>query len=236
MNPIILITGTGKGIGKSLAELFLKKGFNVFGYSRKNKIKHENFTFIKINLNDLKLVQNLRFPKTETEKEIILINNAATIGHIAPLNKKIDNDIINEYNLNIITPSLLSYSLLKHYPKNKKLIINISSGAAQNPIESWSTYCAAKSGLDMFTNVIAKEKHNNLKILAIHPGIVDTDMQKEIRKSTFSDFPIVDKFIDYYKEKKLETPNSIAEKISFIIEKRSDFTENILFLRNIDLK
>ena len=121
MNPIILITGTGKGIGKSLAELFLKKGFNVFGYSRKNKIKHENFTFIKINLNDLKLVQNLRFPKTETEKEIILINNAATIGHIAPLNKKIDNDIINEYNLNIITPSLLSYSLLKQYPKNKKL-------------------------------------------------------------------------------------------------------------------
>ena len=59
MNPIVLITGTGKGIGKSLAEKFLKKGFNVFGYSRENKIKHTNFTFIKINLNDLKLVKSL---------------------------------------------------------------------------------------------------------------------------------------------------------------------------------
>ena len=234
MNPIILITGTGKGIGKSLAEKFLKKGFNVFGYSRENKIKHKNFTFIKINLNDLKLVKKLRFPTTENE--IILINNAATIGYIAPLNKKNNEDIINEYNLNLITPSLLSCSLIKHYPKNKKLIINISSGAAQNPIASWSTYCAAKSGLDMFTNVIAKEKHDNLKILGVHPGIIDTNMQKEIRKAKLSNFPMLDKFIDYYKQNKLENPDDIAKKIYYITENREKFTENILFLRNIDLK
>ena len=43
-------------------------------------------------------------------------------------------------------------------PKNKKMIINISSGAANNSIASWSTYCATKAALDRLTDVIAEEK------------------------------------------------------------------------------
>jgi len=56
------ITGSGKGIGKAIAELLLLKGYQVFGYSRSNSINHTHFSFTKIDLTDLEKMQKLSFP------------------------------------------------------------------------------------------------------------------------------------------------------------------------------
>ena len=182
MQKVAFITGTGKGIGKAISELLLDNEYLVFGFSRIQTIKHSNFKFIKIDLSNLDQVQKLDFPKVKAQ-EIILINNAATIGEIMPLHLKSENGIINDYNLNILTPTLLCKKFLEDFPSEDKLVLNISSGAANKAIECWSTYCATKSALDSLTAVIAKEKHENLKILSISPGVVDTNMQEEIRDS-----------------------------------------------------
>ena len=164
MQRTALITGTGGGIGKALAKLLLKENFKVFGYSRNNQIKHQHFTFIKIDLSNLEKVKKITFPKNESHSSIILINNAATIGEIVPLNKKSETEIVHECNLNIITPTIFCKKFINSYTTIDKLIINIGSGAANNAIASWSTYCATKSGLDMLTEVIAEEKHKYLAI------------------------------------------------------------------------
>lgn len=220
MQKVALITGTGSGIGKALAVLLLSEKYIVFGYSRTNQIKHNNFTFTPIDLRNLKEVQKIKFPKVEVAAEVLLVNNAATIGSILPLDKKATTDIINEYNLNLITPTLLSKLFINTYSKNQKILINIGSGAATYPIASWSSYCATKSGLDMLTEVIEKEKHKNLKVFSIHPGVVDTNMQQKIRESDAKYFSLLDKFTAYYNNGELNSADNVAQKIYRIIAKK----------------
>ena len=234
MQKVALITGTSSGIGKALAELLLSENYLVFGYSRTNQIENKNFTFTKIDLSNMEEVQKLKFPDIDVASDFLLVNNAATIGSILPIHKKTNEEILREYNLNIISPTLLSRKFINNYANNKKLLINISSGAANKPIPSWSTYCATKSGLDMLTKVIHKEKHENLKIFSIHPGVVNTNMQEEIRRSDANFFPIKQQFIDYYNKNELFSVDFVALKIFQIIAKNEDLNEIILNLRDFE--
>ncbi|MEC7863800.1 MAG: SDR family NAD(P)-dependent oxidoreductase [Bacteroidota bacterium] len=234
MQKVAFITGISKGIGKAIAELLLKKNYIVFGYSRTNTIKHPNFTFTKIDLSDLGKVQKLIFSKFDNS-EVLLINNAARIGEIIPMNLKKDVDIINDYNLNIISPTILCAKFINAFASSKKIILNISSGAANTPIASWSTYCAAKSALDRLTNVIAEEKHANLTIFSIHPGIVDTEMQVEIRRADAKLFPLLSKFTNYYNNNELENTKIVAQKLLYIIQNHTKFHQNILSIRDVDV-
>ena len=234
MQKVAFITGTSRGIGQALAELLLKENYLVYGYSRTNYIKHPNFTFIKVDLSNLEEVKNISFPKLKNTN-FLLVNNAARVGNIIPLNMKKEVDIIHDYNLNIIAPTILCAKFIDYYDVDKKMIINISSGAAINNIASWSTYCASKSALDRLTNVIFEEKHRNLTIFSIYPGVVDTKMQAEIRNTDINLFPLKSKFTDLFKKNQLESTENVAQKLFYIIQNHTKYYQNILSIREIDI-
>tara|TARA_Y100000589_G_C27116829_1_gene614605 strand:+ start:582 stop:1313 length:732 start_codon:yes stop_codon:yes gene_type:complete len=234
LQKVAFITGTSKGIGKAVAELLLTKNYIVFGYSRTNTIKHQNFKFTRIDLSNLKDVLELSFPKLNNT-EVLLINNAAIIGEILPLDCKKEYEIIDEYNINIIAPTILSARFIKAFKENKKIILNVSSGASEKAISSWSTYCSAKSALDRLTHVVAEENHKNLTIFSVNPGVVDTKMQEKIRNANPNLFPLLSKFSNYYYNNELEKTKTVAQKFLYIIQNHTKFTKNILSIRDITL-
>ncbi|WP_397542479.1 SDR family NAD(P)-dependent oxidoreductase [Roseovarius salis] len=63
-------------------------------------------------------------------------------------------------------------------------IITVSSGAAHNPLEGWSHYCASKAGAAMLTRCADLEgRPHGLRVMGLSPGTVATEMQREIKAS-----------------------------------------------------
>ena len=232
MEKAAFITGSSTGIGRAISELLLSKKYRVFGYSRTNTIKHPNFVFTQIDLSNIEETKKIIFPKIDSE-EVLLINNAARIGDIVPLNSKKEIDIINDYNLNIISPTLLCSKFINSFKSKKKILLNISSGAANSSVACWGTYCASKAALDRLTNVVSEENHSKLTAFSIHPGVVNTKMQEIIRSSDSNVFPLLHKFTSYYSNNELEQPDTIALKVLHIIQNHTKFHQNILSIRDI---
>jgi benzil reductase ((S)-benzoin forming) len=223
MSKIVIITGGSKGIGKALATCYSDNNYKVFSLSRTINPYLRAVQQFKIDLTDtkkLKTIVNRIFETLIPEqiKTITLINNAGTLGRISNLENSDLSDIENSVKLNLTVPLQLSALFIKqpHNWTSIKKIINISSGAAVSAYEGWSVYCATKSAIDMFTKVVAKEQDNRVnavKIWAILPGIVETDMQKKIRKTPESDFKTVERFRDLFNSGHLSKPIDVAKKI-----------------------
>ncbi|MCW8898828.1 MAG: SDR family NAD(P)-dependent oxidoreductase [Flavobacteriales bacterium] len=232
------ITGSSKGLGKALTELLLTDKNNfVYGISRTNNINHEQFQHLKIDLADLDTVKQFQFPKLKNATSITLINNAGIVGDIKYLGNLDCDKIISTYNLNLITPTLLTNQLLKAYNNGvKKLVLNISSGAGRNPIDGWSVYCATKAGLDMLSLVFKEEINNkslNVTVLSLAPGIIDTSMQEVIRKADEANFSNIERFIEYKKNGDLADPTSTAKLIAKFISDKTLQEKTICSVRDI---
>lgn len=212
MAKILIITGGSKGIGKGIMEAYLSEGFQVYSISRTKKEAINLVSQIEFDLSKTHGIEALltgvfeNIKSTEVEK-ITLINNAGTLGQIGKIEDIVD--IETTVQLNTVAPLMLTstfISLTKNWSCEKK-IINISSGAAQKPYHGWSIYCATKAAIDMMTKTVAIEQdgvENGVKIIAIYPGVVDTEMQAQIRQSDKKSFANIDRFLE------LKATNSLA--------------------------
>lgn len=231
------ITGTGSGIGKSLAEKLVKDA-KVTGLSRSNSIHHPNFTFYKTDLSRPAALENFSFALPDHCERAVLINNAGSVGAINRAGRLNDRHFEEVFYLNLITLAqlcnrFLNEATVKTYPC---LIINISSGAANHPIPSWSAYCAAKAGVDMFTRVLDAElkevKNTNTRVFSFHPAVVDTGMQTHIRSADEDNFSSKIRFNKLYEEGELLSPDFVAEKLLGIFKDPEQIVSPIVSIRD----
>jgi len=186
----ILITGASKGLGYSLTELYLSQGYFVIATYRKNLGNLEN---LKGNSNLLHSLMDISDENSvkeayESIKEKvdhidILINNAAI--YLEDKSKTIEDVDIEKVIQTLNTNSVGPLRVLKYfYPlvekSTKKLIINISSEAGSIS-NCWRDreygYCMSKSALNMLSMILQNYgKNKGVKVLAIHPGWMRTDM------------------------------------------------------------
>ncbi|SHO65209.1 SDR family NAD(P)-dependent oxidoreductase [Algoriphagus zhangzhouensis] len=235
---LLILTGHSKGLGRAILDQFLKKeGVEVLAISRtKLNIEASNLTQLPIDLSELEVLDKELesiFPIANYET-IILINNAGWIGEIKPIGKLHPSEMRTQVNLNLLAPMFLTNSFVKSYKftSSKNIVINISSGASSRPVSGWGGYCSTKAALAMFTLVAAKEnKSDNFKFFSLAPGIVDTEMQADIRKSSDVDFPELEKFQDFKSNGDLSDPKEVAEKIDYLISNVEKFNEVIQDVR-----
>lgn len=236
---VYYITGTSRGLGKALAEELLKEPNNlVIGLGRKSEISHPNYVHKHIDLSDMDQVRRFRFGEHIKANRVMLINNAGTLGPIKYAGDIPSVELIAAINVNLVSPAVLTNDFIKDYKdlQKDKVILNISSGAAVNPYDGWSLYCTSKAGLNMYTQVIKKEcairKDPYLKILAVAPGILETDMQAQIRESSEHDFSMIGKFKGLKESGELRNPAEVAIELLGIAANINDDTPSFIDVRD----
>jgi benzil reductase ((S)-benzoin forming) len=147
-----------------------------------------------------------------------LINNAGLVGRVGPLEQSDAEQIAAVLRVGLEAPMLLTGAFLRATRAwaIDKRVLNISSGAGRRAIAGWSSYCAAKAGLDQFSRVTALDeplRPNPARIVALAPGVIDTDMQGELRAADAAGFPEQSNFVNLKTSGQLPTPEAAARRV-----------------------
>lgn len=223
-NSIAIVTGTSRGIGKSILENLIEKGIHCISVNRSHQEPshpelHNNFTYDLKHPGQIKTLVKEMLHEIDfaSAKKIFLINNAAIIGNIGPISNLSSEQFGETLNINLVSPVILSTSLINAIQVYdiRLDIIHISSGAAFHPLEGLGAYCISKAGLEMASAILntEHEARNRIKSITIGPGVVDTAMQNQLRDSTPEIFGSHEKFIGFKDKGLLKSPEQVGHRI-----------------------
>ena len=190
---VAMITGASRGIGAATARLFAGEGAKVCLLARsRDEIAQlageigDSALAIPCDVSRFWEVEAAVAACVETFGGLdILINNAGVIEPIAMLaesdpegwGQAVDINLKGVYHgVRAALPVMAA--------RGGGTVITISSGAAHNPLEGWSHYCAAKAGAAMLTDCLHREgAGQGIRAMGLSPGTVATQMQREIKAS-----------------------------------------------------
>ena len=191
----VLLTGVGKGFGRSYLEyislqnkyeiLGLTRNLNDFNDQEVDQLNKKNVVLQSIDLSCSESVhafikQNIDFLNSVD----ILINNAGQRFRYSV--DQLDYQKLESlFRVNVITPMMLSSTVLKGMKKRKSgRIINISSILGSSGLAHLSGYAATKGAIDSMTRSMAVEYAEfDITINAIAPGFCETSYADEFKKN-----------------------------------------------------
>lgn len=191
---VAFITGASRGVGEAVARRLAAEGVHVVLAAR-DKARCQKVAdaiiasggqalAVECDISDVAQVQAAIKAAIDKFGVLdILINNAAVIEPIALVGEADPAEWAHSLSIGLIGHFNVTHAAMPHLCPGG-VIVNVSSGAAQRPMEGWSAYCAGKAGLAMLTQSIALEyPPEEVRVYGYAPGTVDTDMQAVIRES-----------------------------------------------------
>ncbi|SIT45139.1 Short-chain dehydrogenase/reductase SDR [Paraburkholderia ribeironis] len=219
-----IVTGHTRGLGAALVEQLVARNVTVLGLSRSRHATLKARFAAQLEEIELELADPTRVAQwiatdalrsfVSGAQTVLLINNAGTAQPIGPIAQQDAATVASAVSLNVATPLMLASALATAaVDASDRRIVHISSGAARNAYPGWSIYCATKAALDHHARAVALDANRALRICSLAPGVVDTNMQAEIRASGEEQFPLRAKFDDLKSSGKLSTPEQCATQL-----------------------
>ena len=229
---LFIVTGASRGLGRAIAEQLLQPGHLVLGLSRKTPQAPAGLEQWACDLANpapvaarlqawLEGLEGSRFASAA------LINNAAMLVEPTPLRDADASALSAAVRVGLEAPLLLSAAFLRatrHWTADKR-VLHISSGLGRRAMAAQGPYCAIKAGLDHLARAQALEEallEHGAHVVALAPGIIDTDMQVQLRGADPAGFPDHEAFVQMKSGGRLDSPAAAAAKVIAYL-RRADF-------------
>ncbi len=225
MNRVAIVTGASRGIGREIAKSLARDKINVIAnYNNSEKRAIELKEELKKDDIEIDIVKADVSKREEAKKLVkyaiekygkidILINNAG-IAQFKEFTQITDEDWNNMINVNLNSVFFMSQEVLPNMIHNKKgCIINISSVWGNVGSSCEVHYSTAKAGINGMTKALAKELGpSNIRVNAIAPGIIDTEMNNDISEE------VMEIIKDETPLCRIGKPEDIAKCVKWLIE------------------
>jgi 2-hydroxycyclohexanecarboxyl-CoA dehydrogenase len=231
-DKIAIITGAGRGLGRAVALAFGREGARVVLAGRtRGQVEHvaEELRSLKrealaipTDVSEEGQVNELVKKTLETCGTIdILVNNAGARGPIGPVHQIPLDEWEKTLRINLTSAFLCSRAVIPvMMAKKAGKIINVTTTLTPRP--NLTPYMVAKAALTHFSKQLSRElKDFNIQVNAIHPGVMDTEMQAEIRKAG-SKAVGTDMFERLKEERMLHPPEEPAKLVLFLASAAAD--------------
>jgi benzil reductase ((S)-benzoin forming) len=237
---LTILTGASRGMGLAMAGQLLAAGHDLLCISRKTndalaaqaaaagrRCEQWPQDLARPDAAAARLETWLQAQQGDAVASVTLINNAGLIPRIAPIDAVPAAQIADAMRVDLEAPMLLTAAFLRGtagWPAVRK-ILNISSGLGRTPMAAQAVYCAAKAGMDHFSRCVALEQAaapNGARISSVAPGVIDTDMQVQLRSESAANFPDVGSFVGLKEKGLLATPAEAAARVLAFLA-RPDF-------------
>ncbi|MGE0498519.1 MAG: SDR family NAD(P)-dependent oxidoreductase [Ramlibacter sp.] len=228
---LTILTGASRGMGLAMAGQLLDAGHHLLCISRKTSealdakaraagLPCEQWPqdLARAESAAALLATWLKTQDPGTLASVTLINNAGLLPRIAPLPEISTADLVEAMRVDLEAPMLLTGAFLgatADWACPRK-VLNISSGLGRRAMAAQAAYCAAKAGMDHFSRCVALEeasRANGARICSLAPGVIDTDMQVQLRGASAASFPDIGNFIGLKDKGLLSSPEDAAAKV-----------------------
>lgn len=229
--PVMLITGTRKGIGKFLAEYYVEKGFSVEGCSRKKpEWELPHYYHHSIDITDESQIKSM-FSSIQNRlgRLDVTINNAgiASMNHILLTPGKVVDNVMNTNLKGTFLMTRESAKLMKKSGSGR--IVNLGTIAVPLQLEGEAIYAASKSAVVTFTKIASRELASfGITCNVVAPSPIETDLIRSVPKQK------IEKIVQSMAIKRLGTFKDVANVIDFFIKPESNYiTGQVIYLGGI---
>ena len=240
---LTILTGASRGMGLAMAQQRLAAGHDLLTLSRKpsevlaaqaeqagRQCEQWPQDLARGETAAARLETWLQSQDQNDLASVTLINNAGMLPRIAPLDDIRAAQLAESMRVDLEAPMLLTAAFLRATSgwSLPRKILNISSGMGRRAMAAQAPYCAAKAGMDHFSRCVALEQASlphGARICSLAPGVIDTDMQAQLRGADAARFPDLGNFVGLKEKGVLSSaPEAAARVLAFL--DRPDFGSN----------
>ena len=229
--PVIVITGTRKGIGRHLALHYLGRGFRVVGCSRQPAdLEDDGYWHHCLDVGSESAVRRLLAEVRERLGGLhVLINNAgvAAMNHALLTPMETVRSVLETNVTGTFLFCREAAKLLRLEPHAR--IVNVTSVAVPLGLEGEAIYAASKAAVETLTRVLARELAPlGITCNAVGPTPIDTDLIRSVPRAK------IDRLLACQAIPRLGQPADVANVIDFFLRPESDFiTGQVIYLGGV---